>query len=75
MMIRKMAGVIASWMCLSVYGAPASATQPDPPPQVCVNNHCVSTPSPGGPTAGFGTIKWNPGHYMASDGLMSAGRA
>jgi hypothetical protein len=74
MMIRKMAGVIASWMCLSVYAAPASATQPDPPPQVCVNNHCVSTPAPGGPTPASGSIKWNPGHYMASDGLMSAGR-
>jgi hypothetical protein len=75
MTIRIIAVVMASCMCLSAYVAPAfSATQPDPPPQVCVNNQCVSTPPAGGTTATSGSIKWNPGHYMASDAVMGAGK-
>jgi hypothetical protein len=43
---------------------------PNPPPQVCINNQCVQTPA--GSTGG--KVKWNPGHYMASDAVMSAGK-
>jgi hypothetical protein len=75
MTIRMIAGVMASFMCLSAYVAPAvAATQPDPPPQVCVNNQCVATPPTGGTTGAPGSIKWNPGHYMASDAVMSVGK-
>ena len=72
MTIRIIAGVMAGFMCLGAYVAPAFSAQPNPPPEVCVNNQCVATP-PTGPSAP-GSIKWNPGHYMASDGVMGAGR-
>ena len=74
MTIRIIAGLMASFICLGAYVAPAfSATQPNPPPEVCVNNQCVTTPPTGG-TSAPGSIKWNPGHYMASDAVMSAGK-
>src|SRR5581483_5864693 len=46
----------------------ADAGQPNPPARVCVNNRCVTPPPTGG------RIKWNPGHYMASDGILYPGR-
>jgi hypothetical protein len=53
--------------------AAAQTPRPNPPPQVCVNNQCVTgTGGTGGAPAG--SIKWNPGHYMASDAAMSAGK-
>lgn len=42
----------------------ATTIRPDPPPVVCVNNVC---------TEGSHTIKWNPGHYMASDTVLGPG--
>ena len=56
--------LLAGW-CL------AQAVKPAPPPQLCVNNVCVSSPKP---AAGSGSIKWNPGHYMASGTVLYAGR-
>ena len=56
------------------------SNQPSPPPQVCANNVCVSTPQPppsgggGGGGGSSGSIKWNPGHYMASDTKLQPGR-
>ncbi len=67
---------MASCVCFGASLAPAfsATTQPEPPPQICVNNQCVATPPSGG-TSASGTIKWNPGHYMASDAVMSAGKS
>jgi hypothetical protein len=45
-------------------------SQPKPPSQVCVNNQCVADAN----SATGGAVKWNPGHYMASDAVMSAGK-
>jgi hypothetical protein len=75
--IRFVAVAITSCVCLGAYVAPAhsASTQPDPPPQVCVNNQCVTTAAPpAGGTSSSGPIKWNPGHYMASDAVIGAGK-
>src|SRR5271166_571796 len=62
--------------------AQTSQPAPVPPSQVCVNGVCVGSNSPGpgpGPGPGAGSprsahvIKWNPGHYMASGGVVSPG--
>ena len=45
----------------------ATASQPNPPVQVCVNNSCVTTSTAGG------KIKWHPGHYMASYTVLGPG--
>ncbi len=49
-------------------------TKPNPPPQICVNNQCATTQPPpsgsGGTTTSSHQIKWNPGHYMASYGVL-----
>jgi hypothetical protein len=50
-----------------------AALQPSPPPQVCVNGKCATTPVPA--AAASGTIKWNPGHYMASYGVVYGGNS
>ncbi|HVO45944.1 MAG TPA: hypothetical protein VMT29_06370 [Steroidobacteraceae bacterium] len=51
--------------------AAAVTPTPNPPPQVCIGSKCVnsqtSTPSKDGP------IKWNPGHYMASNTVLQRG--
>lgn len=55
--------------------AQAQTTQPNPPSQICVNSKCVTT-SAFLPSADPGTgtrIKWNPGHYMASNNNMHNG--
>jgi hypothetical protein len=48
---------------------------PNPPPQICVNGQCTTSPTspPPAPTGGGGHIKWNPGHYMASGGVVRGG--
>ncbi len=46
-----------------------TAQKPSPPSQICVNDKCVATPS----AAAAGTIKWNPGHYMASYSIVKRG--
>jgi hypothetical protein len=52
----------------------ATQSAPSPPGQLCVNNQCVTTPIPTPPpTTGSGQIKWNPGHYMASYGIVRGG--
>lgn len=54
--------------------AQTGASRPSPPPEICVNGTCANTavavvaPSTG--SSGGGPIKWNPGHYMASDTVL-----
>ncbi len=48
-------------------GQTLASTVPNPPPRVCVNDQCATSTS-------TGPIKWNPGHYMASDAVLTAGR-
>jgi hypothetical protein len=67
---------LACFAALSARGQMIAGTQPNPPPQVCVNNVCASSPtSPPPPptTSGSGKVKWNPGHYMASYGVVYGG--
>jgi hypothetical protein len=73
--------VVAAALCIAVLGAPignaqtTASNQPNPPPQICVNNKCVSsTSSTPPPAAGKGSIKWNPGHYMASNTVLYPGK-
>ncbi|HEY6456516.1 MAG TPA: hypothetical protein VIY90_14680 [Steroidobacteraceae bacterium] len=47
-----------------------AAITPNPPGTICIDNKCVSTHPP---TSG-GAIKWNPGHYMASEGILKPGK-
>lgn len=60
----------------------AQTEQPNPPSQFCVNRNCTTvtaSASTGGTGASSssanstGPVKWNPGHYMASDTIISAG--
>lgn len=48
----------------------AGARTPNPPSKICINNRCVSP----APVGAQGKVKWNPGHYMASDGILYPGR-
>jgi hypothetical protein len=64
--------VLAYFTTVSAQGQIAASNQPNPPPQICVNGQCVTTPT-SGPTTG--KIKWNPGHYMASYGVVYPGRS
>jgi hypothetical protein len=49
-------------------------SQPQPPPQLCVNARCETTPSlPTTPPQTGQAIKWNPGHYMASYAILFPG--
>ena len=57
---------------LTAMAALAQTATPSPPPQVCVNGQCVSTPTPVASTSS-GKIKWNPGHYMASFNVIKPG--
>jgi hypothetical protein len=52
-----------------------SQTRPNPPPQICVNGQCATTPAATSPAPALasGHIKWNPGHYMASYGVVYGG--
>jgi hypothetical protein len=53
--------------------AQSTPPQPNPPPEVCVNNKCSTTKvaTPPAPTGPSGSVKWNPGHYMASNSILS----
>jgi hypothetical protein len=67
---------IAGLMFFSVnaHSQTGAAIQPNPPPQICGNDQCVTTNS--APSSGAkpqGAIKWNPGHYMASYSILYAG--
>lgn len=67
--------VLSIFACFFALSA-QSQTRPNPPPQICVNDQCETTPvsgptPPTGPSSG--KIKWNPGHYMASYGVVSGG--
>jgi hypothetical protein len=55
--------------------AVAAADQPNPPAQICVNDKCSAVAAPASPAAATGTrsIKWNPGHYMASYSVLFGG--
>ncbi len=63
---------IASCAVVSLSQA-ATAVTPDPPPQVCANGQCVATKPAAVSVVTSGAIKWNPGHYMASDTVLYAG--
>jgi hypothetical protein len=60
----------ATFCCAAVsQGQTTNPVKPNPPPQICVNNQCVTTASPVvAPSSG--AIKWNPGHYMASGTVL-----
>ncbi len=64
--------VFACFLALSAHGQ----TRPNPPPQICVNGQCASTPVTTPPSGtSSGKIKWNPGHYMASYTVLFGGRS
>lgn len=79
-MREKRALVIAAVLCAVTcfYGNARSQTptaKPPAPSQICVNAQCSKTAPPAAtvPVA-KGSIKWNPGHYMASGTVMYTGR-
>lgn len=68
--IRTIAALLGALVFVGVNASAqtlASNARPKPPDQVCVNGKCArsSSASPAG-----GPIKWNPGHYMASYGVV-----
>jgi hypothetical protein len=67
----------AALLCMTVLLAMGSAQagnstapQPDPPPQICVNGQCATTSAASTADSTGHKIKWNPGHYMASYGIV-----
>ncbi len=60
--ITAVAGGLFAFVAGTALGQ--SVGQPTPPPQICVNGQCTPTATP--PAQGGGSIKWTPGHYMAS---------
>ncbi len=67
-------GIAVFIMAGRVQAAPQGTPQPSPPPMVCVKDQCVTSAGSSPPPAtGGGTIKWNPGHYMASYGIITGG--
>ncbi|HEY6483220.1 MAG TPA: hypothetical protein VIY54_06815 [Steroidobacteraceae bacterium] len=63
-----MAAVLGAMLSGVVAMQARATSQPAAPPQLCVNNHCSSGSTANGP------IKWNPGHYMASNGVIYPGK-
>jgi hypothetical protein len=58
--VRKLSPGVSALLILVSFAAVAlPAALPNPPPQVCVDAKCASTPVAGGVG-----IKWHPGHYM-----------
>jgi len=49
--------------------AQAASDRPKAPAEICANNNCVKAAAAAGKSSG--TIKWNPGHYMASEGILT----
>jgi hypothetical protein len=67
------AAVLSVLACFVAVSA-RSQTRPNAPPQICVNGQCATTPvTTPVPPSGSGKIKWNPGHYMASYGVVYGG--
>lgn len=74
------AAVLSVFVCfiaVSAHSQTPSANRPNPPPQICVNGQCETTPvsSTPSPVVTSGKIKWNPGHYMASNGVVYGGKS
>jgi len=63
----------AALLCGLACQTAVAADKPNPPPQICVNDKCSPLTSPTPPAAGQGSIKWNPGHYMASYSVLFGG--
>jgi hypothetical protein len=80
--VRKNPISIATWLigtlcfaAISAQSQTTAPTHPNPPAEICVNNKCATTPAtPPAPTGAKGSIKWNPGHYMASGTVLYGGR-
>jgi hypothetical protein len=71
--LAALLGAIVSFSASSAQAQ--AAAKPNPPPQICVNGQCATT-SPSAPVAtGSGKIKWNPGHYMASESTLYASKS
>ena len=69
--------VLAYFATVSAQGQITASTQPNPPPQICVNGICATATAPAPTTdpVTSGHIKWNPGHYMASYGVVYGGKS
>jgi len=73
--IAAIVACLSGTICFAAASAQAQTTAsaaPNPPTEICVNNKCVATAAPA-PIAAKGSIKWNPGHYMASEGVLYHG--
>src|SRR5689334_4865003 len=55
--------VSAAFLSATAFGQTSSTKRPNPPSMLCIGSNCVTTPS-------GGRIKWNPGHYMASESIL-----
>ena len=61
--------LLIALLAASTAGAQSTAKRPLPPPRICIGSNCATTV-----TSGSGPIKWNPGHYMASNSVIFAGQ-
>lgn len=71
-------GVLVCLLAVPARAQLSAVNQPNPPPQICVNGQCATTPTPPpapSPVVTSGKIKWNPGHYMASNTVVYGGRS
>jgi hypothetical protein len=71
---RLIAGFFCQALLCAAAFAQTTAMQPNPPPRFCINSNCVTTGSSAITNTNAytgGSIKWNPGHYMASDSILA----
>jgi hypothetical protein len=72
----SLAALLAAAACCSgrvSQAQSAHTVQPQPPTQICVNSQCTSSVPSSPPAQSGHTIKWNPGHYMASYSIIYPG--
>lgn len=70
-------GLMPMLVSSAFLASPVAAGPPDkpnPPSQICVNDKCVNTTVSNPPATSAHSIKWNPGHYMASGSVLYGGR-
>ena len=70
-MLKDLFRIGIAYALLQSVAVAAGPTTPTPPPRVCLNNsQCVDSVNPAPPPTASGSVKWHPGHYMASNTVL-----
>ncbi len=55
--------IFTAFLSAAALAGTSGTKRPNPPAKLCIGSSCVDTPA-------GGRIKWNPGHYMASESIL-----